>query len=110
MDLSSPLSSLIPSMDAAALEVLVRTQTGLRVSKIRQLSRRGSRQGIANALERLVEHGLVDAEPTNFGFTYRLNRNHILATVCSRRLMPVTSCSAGSVSSARSSIRNPCPQ
>ena len=67
-------------MDAAALEVLAGTQSGLGVSKIHQLSRRGSRQGIANALDRLVKHGLVKAEPTNFGFMYRLNRDHILAS------------------------------
>lgn len=79
MNLSSPLSSLIPSMDAVALEVLAGTQGALGASKIHRLGRRGSRQGIVNALERLVEHGLVLSEPTNHGFMYRLNRDHLLA-------------------------------
>lgn len=30
-------------------------------------------------LNRLVEHGLVIAEPANHGFLYRLNREHVLA-------------------------------
>ncbi|MGF1662103.1 MAG: nucleotidyltransferase domain-containing protein [Kineosporiaceae bacterium] len=30
-------------------------------------------------LERLVEHGLVIADPANTGFLYRLNRDHVLA-------------------------------
>lgn len=79
MDLSSPLSSLIPSMDGAALEVLVGTESSLGASRIHRLARRGSRQGIVNALERLVEHGLVQSEPTNFGHAYRFNRDHLLA-------------------------------
>lgn len=79
MDLSSPMSSLIPSIDAVALEVLASTQSALGASRIHRLGRRGSRQGIANALDRLVEHGLVAAEPTNHGAMYRLNRDHLLA-------------------------------
>lgn len=78
MNLSSPLSSLIPSIDAVALEVLADTESALGASKIHQLGRRGSRQGITNALDRLVEHGLVTAEPTNHGAMYRLNREHLL--------------------------------
>lgn len=79
MDLSNPLSSLIPSLDAAALEVLAGTESALGASRIHQLSGRGSRQGIVNALNRLVEHGIVAAEPTNYGSVYRLNREHVLA-------------------------------
>lgn len=79
MDLSHPLSSLIPSMEATALEVLVGTQSALGPSKIHQLAHHGSRQGLVNALNRLSEHGIVIAEPTNFGYMYRFNRDHILA-------------------------------
>lgn len=78
MNLSSPLSSLIPSLDAVALEVLAGTESALGVSRIHQLGRRGSRQGVTNALERLSEHGLVTAERTNHGSVYRLNREHLL--------------------------------
>lgn len=79
MDLTSPLSSLIPSLDAVALEVLSGTQSALGISQIHRLGRRGSRQGVANALERLVEHGLVIMHPTNHGAVYQLNRGHLLA-------------------------------
>lgn len=79
MNLSSPLSSLIPSMEAVALEVLAGTNSALGPSQIHRLGRRGSRQGVVNALDRLVQHGLVLSEPTNFGSMYRLNRDHLLA-------------------------------
>lgn len=79
MNLSSPLSSLIPSLDAVALEVLAGTESALGASRIHHLGRRGSRQGIVNSLDRLVEHGLVTSEPTNHGAMYRLNREHVLA-------------------------------
>lgn len=79
MNLSSPLSSLIPSLDAVALEVLAATESALGASRIHHLGRRGSRQGIVNSLDRLVEHGLVTSEPTNHGAMYRLNREHVLA-------------------------------
>ena len=78
MDLTSPLSSLIPTLDAVALEVLSGTHGALGPSKVHQLARRGSRQGIVNSLERLAEHGLVFSEATNYGYMYRLNRDHLL--------------------------------
>lgn len=80
MDLTSPLSSLIPTLDAVVLEVLAGTQGALGTSKVHRLGRRGSRQGVANALDRLVEHGIVLAEPSNHGAMYRLNRAHILTS------------------------------
>lgn len=78
MDLTSPLRSLIPSLDSAVLEVLARTESGLGVSRIARLASRGSRQGLALAVDRLVEHGLVLADPANHGYLYRLNRDHLL--------------------------------
>jgi len=39
----------------------------------------GSRQGHSAVLERLVDHGLVLAEPANLGSLYRFNRDHLLA-------------------------------
>lgn len=78
MDLSSPITSLIPSLDAATLEVLARTESGLGTSRIASLAGRGSRRGHQNVLDRLVAHGLVLSDPTNKGHTYRLNREHLL--------------------------------
>jgi hypothetical protein len=61
------------------LEVLARTESGLSASKIARLSSRGTRAGQLPVLNRLVEHGLVSADPANTGFLYRLNREHVLA-------------------------------
>jgi hypothetical protein len=79
MDLTHPLESLVPSLDSATLEVLVGVDSGLGTSKIHRLAGRGSRQGHQKVLDRLVEHGLVLAEPGNSGFLYRFNRDHLLA-------------------------------
>lgn len=79
MDLTSPLRSLIPSLDSAILEVLAGTESSLSSTQIARLAGRGSRQGHALVLDRLVEHGLVSAEPANRGYLYRLNRDHVLA-------------------------------
>lgn len=79
MDLRHPLRALIPSRDWAVLEVLAATHAGLGASRIAQLSAEGSRSGQASILDRLVHHGLVLADPANNGFTYRLNRDHLLA-------------------------------
>ena len=79
MDLTSPLQSLVPTLDSAVLEVLAGTESGLSATQIARLATRGSRQGQALVLDRLVEHGLVIAEPANRGYLYRLNRDHVLA-------------------------------
>jgi predicted nucleotidyltransferase len=79
MDLSHPLRSLVPSLDVAALEVLAGTESALGTSRIRELAGRGSWSGYQKVLDRLVEHGLVLSEPTNHGYSYRLNRDHLLA-------------------------------
>jgi predicted nucleotidyltransferase len=78
VDLSSPVQSLIPSMESAALTVLAGTESPLGQTQIHRLAPRGTRRGIAVALDRLCEHGLVIAEPTNHGYRYLLNREHLL--------------------------------
>lgn len=79
VDLGSPLRSLIPTLDSSVLEVLVGTESGLSMTQIARLAPRGTRQGLALAVERLVEHGMVEAEPANRGFLYRFNPQHVLA-------------------------------
>lgn len=81
VDLGSPLRSLIPTLDSSVLEVLVGTESGLSMTQISRLAPRGTRQGLALAVERLVEHGIVEAIPANRGFLYRLNREHLLANM-----------------------------
>lgn len=79
MDLTFPLRSLVPTLDSAVLEVLAGTESGLSATQIARVAARGSRQGQALVLDRLVDHGLVIAEPANRGYLYRLNRDHVLA-------------------------------
>lgn len=79
MDLDSPLRSLAPSLESAVLEVLAGTESSMGVGQIAKLAKRGTRQGLALALDRLVEHGVVDAQAANRGYLYRLNREHVLA-------------------------------
>ncbi len=79
MDLSLPLRSLVPSLDSVVLDVLAGTESGLTLAQIARIGDRGSRQGLALVLDRLVEHGLVHAEPAGRGHLYRLNRDHVLA-------------------------------
>jgi predicted nucleotidyltransferase len=79
MDLSSPLRTIAPGLGSAVLQVLAGTQSGLSASQIAHLSDRGTRVGQLPVLTRLVEHGLVIADPANRGFLYRLNRSHVLA-------------------------------
>lgn len=67
------MRSLIPSLDAVALEVLAGTESSLSLARITQLASRGSRQGIATVLARLVEHRLVTAHPANEGALYHFN-------------------------------------
>lgn len=78
MDLTLPLRSLIPSLDSDVLAVLSRTESALGATRIARLADRGSRQGVSRVLDRLVEHGLVLAHPTNAGHVYQLNRRHVL--------------------------------
>lgn len=79
VDLQHPLRSLVPSLDWAVLEVLAAAESSFGVSQIGRLSSSGSRMGHSAVLLRLVEHGLVLAEPANRGLLYRFNRNHMLA-------------------------------
>ncbi len=79
MDLASPLRSIAPGLDSAVLQVLAGTESGLGASQIARLAPRGTRVGQLPVLNRLVEHGLVIADPSNRGFLYRLNRDHVLA-------------------------------
>lgn len=79
MDLSSPLRSIAPTLDSTVLEVLAGTEGTMGVTQIARLGGRGTRQGLSLALDRLVEEGLVIAQPGNRGHLYRFNRDHVLA-------------------------------
>ena len=75
MDLTSPISSVIPSLDGPVLQVLASSSAPLSLTKVHQRAGRGSLSGVRKVLSRLVEHGLVDHDPAG----YVLNRDHVAA-------------------------------
>jgi hypothetical protein len=76
MDVSLPISSVIPSLDGPVLAALAGTSQPSGLSDVRRLTGgRGSVAGIRKVLLRLVETGIVDAVPGG----YLLNREHIAA-------------------------------
>ena len=81
MDLMTPLASIAPGLDSAALTVLAGADTAMSATQIQRIAGRGSRYGLVLVLERLAQHGLVTAIPAARGNLYQLNREHILAPV-----------------------------
>jgi predicted nucleotidyltransferase len=67
-------------LDGAVLEVLARTTTRtLTGRQVASLAHEGSQQGVAKALARLVDHGLVKREQAGRAGLYTLNRDHLAA-------------------------------
>jgi hypothetical protein len=80
MNLTHPLSSLIPSLAGPVLEVLAHTTrplTGREVQRL--LLRDASQQGVQNVLDDLAAHGLVTQTAAGSSVLNTLNRQHILA-------------------------------
>ena len=81
MDISSPISSVIPGVPGVILQVLARTTQPLTGSGIADLvAPRWSRAGVTKALHGLVESGLVTCMPAGRANLYTLNREHVAAT------------------------------
>lgn len=75
MDVSNPISSVIPSLDGAVLNALAGTAAPLNLSTVHKLAGRGSLSGVRRVLVRLVATGIVLAVPGG----YVLNRDHVAA-------------------------------
>ena len=75
IDVSSPISSVIPSLDGAVLHALAGTTAPLNLSAVHKLAGRGSISGVRRVLLRLVRTGLVLDVPGG----YVLNRDHLAA-------------------------------
>lgn len=73
MDVSSPMSSVIPSLDGAVLGALAGTSAPLNLSSVHKLAGRGSLSGVRRVLVRLVATGIVLEVPGG----YVLNRDHV---------------------------------
>lgn len=75
MDVSSPISSVIPSLDGAVLSALASTIAPLNLSTVHKLAGRGSLSGVRLVLVRLVGSSIVLEVPGG----YMLNRDHVAA-------------------------------
>ncbi|GAA1108652.1 hypothetical protein GCM10009630_01970 [Kribbella jejuensis] len=81
MDLASPISTVVPSLDGPVLLVLAATEEGLSGRQIHKLAGSGSVAGVRLVLQRLATTGLVHAEDVGNSLLYRLNRSHLLAPI-----------------------------
>jgi predicted nucleotidyltransferase len=77
MDLSDPISVVIPSLEGQVLRVLAHTTTPLSGSRIAELVTTGSNPGIRTALGRLVHQGTVLARRSGPSILYTANRDHL---------------------------------
>lgn len=78
MDLSNPVSTIIPKLDGNIYRVLARTTTPLSGARVAALAGKASYPGILTALSRLVLQGTVLVEQAGSSYMYRANREHIL--------------------------------
>lgn len=76
MDLSNPVSAVIPTLEGQILRVLARTTRPLTAPNIIRLVNRGSGPGIRVALTRLTDVGTVLGEQVGRQLQYEANRAH----------------------------------
>lgn len=80
MNLSSPITSVIPGAKGEVLLILARTLEELTGNVIATLGdERVSQTGANKALKKLVEDGLVLSRPAGKSILYSLNRDHVAA-------------------------------
>lgn len=75
MDVRSPISSVIPSLDGAVLAALAGTTAPLTLTRVHEVAATGSLSGVRRVLVRLVGTGIVLSVPGG----YVLNRDHVAA-------------------------------
>lgn len=77
MDVSRPITAVVPSLEGPVLEALARTSRPLTGREVHRLTGAGSPSGVRLVLQRLVEHGLVTATEAGRATLYLANRDHI---------------------------------
>ncbi len=75
MDVSMPITSVVPSLDGPVLAFLSATTGPTGLAEIHRRVGRGSKSGVRNVLLRMVEVGIVQEVPGG----YVLNRKHLAA-------------------------------
>lgn len=77
MDLSFPLATVAPTLDAGVLQVLAATTAGCTAAEVHRRLGHGSDEGVRKVLARLVRQGVVLIETPARYPIYRLNREHV---------------------------------
>jgi len=81
MDVSNPMSCVVPSAHGPVLAVLAGTTTPLTGRKIAELSHpKVSQARVARILRELTDAGLVERTPAGSSSLYVLNRGHLAAS------------------------------
>ena len=79
MDLSRPLSTIAPTLDADVLAVLAQHDATFSTGQLHRVLGRASEEGIRRVLHRLTSQGIVLRDRVGPAFAYRLNRDHLAA-------------------------------
>lgn len=77
MNLSFPLTTVAPTLDAGVLQVLAATTAECTAAALHRRLGRGSDEGVRKVLARLVRQGVVLVETPARYPLYRLNREHV---------------------------------
>lgn len=77
MNLTKPLSIIMPGLDGPILRVLSRTTLPLTGSRVADLVG-NSKTGVRKALTRFVDQGLVHVQKAGASLVYEANREHIV--------------------------------
>lgn len=77
MDVSMPVTTVVPSLDGPVLAALASTTAPMGLATVHARAGRGSRSGVRSVLLRMVDEGLVHEVPGG----YVLNRDHVAAPV-----------------------------
>jgi predicted nucleotidyltransferase len=77
VDLSFPLTTVTPTLDAGVLHVLAATTAGCTAAELHRRLGHGSDEGVRKVLARLVGQGVVLTETPARYPVYSLNRDHV---------------------------------
>lgn len=79
VNVARPYTAISPTLDPGVLSVLAGTTRPLTGREVARLMQRPSHSGVLDALNRLVEHGLVERVEAGRAFLFTLNRDHLAA-------------------------------
>lgn len=75
MDVSMPITTVVPSLDGPVLAALAASTTPMGLTAVHTATGRGSKSGVRSVLLRMVGEGLVQEVPGGYVF----NRDHLAA-------------------------------